>query len=132
MRQRGPVRSAAYWSISNAGTELFCRAPGRYLRLHYEHFAERPREAVERVLGMVTSRPLDLPFVGERTVMLAPTHSIKGNPDRLHVGPVEIALDARWQSHMMTRHRRLVTALTWPLLAHYGYLAGAPGEGHRR
>lgn len=122
MGRRGSVRSAVAWNISNVGTELFCRAPERYLRLRYEDFAERPRESVDRILRMVTDRPLPLPFVDDRTVMLGPTHSIKGNADRLQVGPVEIKLDDQWKTTMVPRERRLVTALTWPLLARYGYL----------
>ena len=125
MGQRGTVRSAAFWSASNLGAELFCRRPGRYLRLRYEDFAERPRPAVESVLRMVANRPLALPFVGERTVTLGRTHSIKGNPNRLQVGAVEIAVDDRWRTGMAAGDRRLVTALTWPLLAHYSYLGGA-------
>jgi hypothetical protein len=135
MGRRGPLRSAVNWNIANAGTELFCRAPGRYLRLRYEDFAERPRDAVERILGLVrprTSLPsegravaanlFDLPFVDERTVEVGPTHSINGNPDRLKIGPVEVKLDARWKTEMAPATRRLVTAVTWPLLARYGYL----------
>jgi hypothetical protein len=30
------------------------------------------------------------------------------------------------------RAKQTALAPTWPLLAHYGYFAGAPGEGHRR
>ena len=74
---------------------------------------------------MVANRPLALPFVGERTVTLGRTHSIKGNPTRLQVGAVEIAVDDRWRTGMAAGDRRLVTALTWPLLAHYSYLGGA-------
>jgi hypothetical protein len=135
MDQRAPFWSALNWNVANAGAELFCRTPGRYLRLRYEDLAENPRDAVERVLRLVSrprssqpsdaragvKGPFDLPFVGERTVELGPTHSIKGNPDRLKTGPIEVKLDARWKTEMTRADRRLVTALTWPLLARYGY-----------
>ena len=127
MRRRGLLRSAAAWSVSNVGTELFCSAPERYLRVRYEDFAERPRESVERILRLVIDRSAALPFVGERTVDLEPTHSIKGNPDRLiQIGPIEVKLDDRWQAEMAARDRRLVTALTWPLLARYGSARSVP------
>ena len=137
MEQRAPFWSALSWNVSNAGAELFCRAPGRYVRLRYEDLAEHPRDAVERILRLVSlprssqapaaragaRGSLDLPFVDERTVELGPTHSLKGNPDRLKTGPVEVKLDARWKTEMTLADRRLVTALTWPLLARYGYLS---------
>jgi hypothetical protein len=63
-------------------------------------------------------------FTGEPTVTLAPTHSVKGNPDRFRTGPIEIRLDDEWRRAMRPRDRRVVTALTWPLLLRYGYAAG--------
>jgi hypothetical protein len=36
-------------------------------------------------------------------------------------------LDDEWQSMMGQRHRILVTGLTWPMIAAYGYL----GRGRR-
>lgn len=119
--------------VSNVGTELLLRPQGPYLRLRDEDLAARPGEAVERIVrldtapssqGAAVKEPVELPFVDARTVMLAPTHSIKGNPDRMQTGPVEVRLDDRWQREMRPGHRRLVTALTWPLLARYGYLGG--------
>jgi hypothetical protein len=136
MRYRGPVRSALAWSVSNVGAELFAGPPARYLRIRYEDFALHPRRSVERILRMVTASRsayaaagcaaggLALPFSDERTVELRPTHSIKGNPDRLQTGPVEVRLDDRWRIEMTPADRRLVTALSWPFLAHYGYLGG--------
>ena len=56
--------------------------------------------------------------------ILGQVHSIAGNPDRLRAGPVEVRLDDGWKREMMPVDRRLVTALTWPLLSRYGYLGG--------
>ena len=127
MVRRTPVQGSINWIISNVGGELVFRWRGPYLRLRYEDIAARPREAVERIVRLATGSAgasATLPFVGERTVVLAPTHSIKGNPDRLQTGPVEIRLDDRWKSELPPRTRRLVTALTWPLLVRDGYLGG--------
>jgi hypothetical protein len=123
LRQLKPVNAAIRWVTSNLGAELLCRrAPDRYLRLRYEDFVTYPRESVDRIFRMVTRRPPDLPWIGERVLELRATHSVAGNPDRLGTGPVELRLDARWASVMRPEDRRLVTALTWPLLLRYGYL----------
>jgi hypothetical protein len=129
--RRTPLRSVINWTISTLGGELVFRPQGPYLRLRYEDLAARPLEAVERIVRLATAPPggggeppppVELPFIGERAVRLAPTHSIKGNPDRLQTGVVEIRLDDRWKRELAPRNRRLVTALTWPLLARDGYL----------
>jgi hypothetical protein len=41
-------------------------------------------------------------------------------------GPVELRYDGEWAARQSRRDRRVVTALTWPLLARYGYLGGRP------
>jgi hypothetical protein len=134
LRQRTPVNAAVHWATSNLATELLGRrAPDHYLRLRYEDFVTRPRESVDRIARMVTRRPLDLPWIDDRTLDLRATHSVAGNPDRVATGPVELRLDARWTTGMRPADRRLVTALTWPLLLRYGYLPGyADANGHSR
>jgi hypothetical protein len=87
---------------------------------------------------MVTTRPLDLPWIDDRALDLRATHSMAGNPDRIATGPVELRLDARWAGGMRRADCRLVTALTWPFLLRYGYLrrdapdgSGTPRQCHR-
>lgn len=122
-RERG--RAAAFWMISNLGTELFLRrAPDRYLRLRYEDLVERPRESLNRILQMATERKVELPFTDEHAVELGVSHSVDGNPDRLR-SRVEIRPDDEWKTRMPRADRRVVTALTWPLLARYGYVGSA-------
>ena len=50
------------------------------MRLRYENLVAHPRESIRRVLSLVSEEPPELPFTGERTVTLLPTHSVKGNP----------------------------------------------------
>jgi hypothetical protein len=126
MSRRGCLRAAAFWAFSNYGAEMFLRpvADG-YLRLRYEDLIARPRQWLDRIFRMVAGRPVELPLVGEHTIDLRPSHSVKGNPDRLRTGPIELRLDDEWKTGMGPADRRVVTALTWPLLMRYGYLTGA-------
>ena len=134
MVRRDPSVSALYWNAANLGAELIGRSAHGYLRLRYEDLARRPVEVIERIVRFATEipagaralpRPVELPFVDERTVALGPTHSITGNPDRLRTGPVPVRLDDRWRREMTARDRGVVTALTWPLLVRYGYLTSS-------
>jgi hypothetical protein len=61
---------------------------------------------------------------GDRVLDLRAIHSVSGNPDRLATGPVELRPDAEWETAMRPADRRLMTALSWPLLLRYGYLRG--------
>lgn len=119
---RGALYSAWTWVLSNLWAELcWRRAPGRRLRLRYEDFVARPRESIERIVKLVRNAPIDLPLVGERTVVFHAGHTVAGNSNRFLTGPIELAPDDEWKTRMRRRDHRLVTALTWPLLLRYGY-----------
>ena len=51
-------------------------------------------------------------------------HTVSGNPLRFQAGTFEIRPDEEWRTALPAGKRRLVTALTWPLLKRYGYLGG--------
>jgi hypothetical protein len=116
-----PTKSSALWNSWNASAEaLWRRTPERYLRLRYEEFVADPRKSLERILEFV-GFTAELPLAGEREVMLGISHTVSGNPNRFETGAVELRPDREWMDKMEPRHRALVTALTFPLLKHYGY-----------
>lgn len=122
MQQQSPLRSSALWDIWNAtAAALWGRRPDRYLRLRYEDFVARPREAVERILAFVGHEGAATPLVDERTVVLGRNHSISGNPNRLDTGTVTISADLEWLERLGWRNRILVTLVTLPLLPYFGY-----------
>ncbi|MDQ3791502.1 MAG: sulfotransferase, partial [Actinomycetota bacterium] len=117
-----PAKSSALWDSWNASAEaLWRRAPQRYLRLRYEDFVADPRESFEKILASLGEAGADPPLVGEREVKLGVSHTVSGNPNRFETGAVELRPDHEWISKMNPRDRMLVTALTLPLLKHYGY-----------
>jgi hypothetical protein len=73
---------------------------------------------------------LDLPGTGElpmatgNTVNLGVGHSVAGNPMRFRQGLISLASDDTWKERLPSSDRRLVTALSLPALARYGYLRG--------
>ncbi len=56
-------------------------------------------------------------------------HSIRGNPMRFAHGRQQVRVDDAWRTGMAKPARRLVTAVTWPLLLRYGYLRAERSEG---
>jgi hypothetical protein len=64
-------------------------------------------------------------------VRLSPNHQVAGNPMRFRTGRVDIRADEAWRTGFGAARRRLVTALTLPLLARYGYLGtGSASAAH--
>jgi hypothetical protein len=122
MEQIGPAKSALLWDVWNlAGGVLFRGGPDRYLRLRYEDFVADPPGSVRRILAMVGLQDAALPFVSGHEAHTSANHSVAGNPDRLRHGQITLRSDDRWRTAMGSRDRRLVSALTSPLLLRYGY-----------
>lgn len=124
----GPLRSTGYWVGFNLASDRIGRAfPGRYLRLGYETFTARPREALAAVLGFagIDQTP---PVTADGRAALGVNHTVTGNPDRLRQGPVQVRPDDAWQWAQPLRHRLLATTVAGPFLGRYGYrVAGTAG-----
>jgi hypothetical protein len=130
--QESPTGTSLRWAARNLGTEaLWRRSKERYLMLRYEDFVAEPRRVIERALEVVDEGIAPLPHVGEHEVKLGANHNIWGNPNRFQTGLVRLRPDDEWASRMRPEDRRLITALTFPLLTRYGYplIAGKRGPG---
>jgi Sulfotransferase family len=126
MPQRSPAASALKWTVRNLATEaLWRRCPGRYIMLRYEDFVAEPHKPIGRVLELVGEERVPRPHVAEHEVELRVNHNVWGNPDRFRTGKVEIRPDREWAYNIKSGDCRLVSSLTFPLLARYNYPLGA-------
>jgi Sulfotransferase family len=124
MLRRSPSRTAAAWLVDNALFEMIGRTGTSRLQLRYEDFVVAPRSSTREVvefLGLDVP-DADLPFEGESSVVLAPDHSVWGNPMRLQTGAIPLRPDEAWRSGLPSDARRTVSAISWPGLLRYGYL----------
>ena len=118
-----PWQTALAW---NSTTLLLnaARCP-RPLRLRYEDFVADPAAAVLRLWERTGEPPPPLDFLEAPVLHLHQGHTVAGNPDRFQ-SDVKIKPDLEWQAKMPPLDRRLVTALTWPLLLRLGYFHPPP------
>ena len=93
----------------------------RYLRLRYEDLATDPRSTLARVMAFAGVSHLELPFTAPDQVSTTTVHTVAGNADRMRSGPLTVRLDDAWTTELPAGSRWLVSALTAPLLARYGY-----------
>ncbi|HZN76360.1 MAG TPA: sulfotransferase [Micromonosporaceae bacterium] len=123
MTRYAPARSALLWNAHNAAFGLLARRGVPVRRIRYEEFVDSPADAVRDLaafagLGLSNS---DLSFVDSTHALLGTGHSAAGNPMRFTVGRVPLQRDDAWRAALPARQRRLVGALTAPLLSKYGY-----------
>jgi hypothetical protein len=119
---RHPVwKAALLWSVWNAAT-LRLWGRGAYLRIRYEDLVADPARVIRAVASFAgAARDVPLPVAADRSVALAPTHSVAGNPMRHRTGGVPVRADDEWRQVMPRRSRLLVTVVTAPLLGRLGY-----------
>ena len=126
MTRYSPTRSSALWLGHNLLFGLLSRLGTRTRLLRYEDFVAAPRAVLAELAGFAgLSSDLssgDSPFLDEGTVVLSPSHTVAGNPMRFRTGPVALRRDDAWRARLPRARRLLVSALTAPLLARYGYL----------
>jgi len=115
------------WTSQNAAMQLFARSGTPTLRVRYEDLITATEATLARIatfagLPATVGR---LGFLGGdesgRWADLDAAHTASGNPMRFATGRIPIRLDEVWRTAMPTARRRTVTALTLPLLLHYGY-----------
>lgn len=123
-----PSRAAREWNTQNASLQLLARGQTSVLRVRYEDLVGGVKPTL-RVIARFAGLPAqELAFVGgaehEQWAELKWAHTAAGNPMRFSTGKITIRADDRWQTAMPGSQRRTVTALTLPLLRHYGYARG--------
>lgn len=119
--------AAGQWTAQNAAFHLLARLNCPTLRMRYEDFMAAPEASLRRVAGFARlPEPASFPFLaGDGASIwadLGRAHTVSGNPMRFSTGRIPIRRDERWRTSMPPTQRRAVTALTFPLLAGYGYV----------
>lgn len=124
MTRYTPARTALLWNAHNAAFAMLEQLGVPVLRVHYERFLAEPAattRAVAHFAGLEFSGDA-LDFLDDTHAHLGVCHSVAGNPMRFLTGRVALRRDDDWRAALPRHHRRLVSALTAPLLSAYGYL----------
>jgi hypothetical protein len=121
----GPAWSSLTWVSNNLAVDVVVRGRGVRRRVvRYERLVTTPAHELGRALGDVlpdTARAALAAGGDAREFAVGVQHTVAGNPVRMQSGPLKLQVDDAWRGAMPARDRRLVTLLTFPLLARYGY-----------
>jgi Sulfotransferase family len=121
-----PVRAGVEWVMVN-GLFHGIRATGVPTTfLMYESLVRHPESEIRRIaraLGKDVNLPAEA-VVRDGIVQFTPDHTVSGNPMRFTIGNVVVRPDDAWRRSMPRTDRAVTTAVTWPLLARYGYPLG--------
>lgn len=123
MTRYSPMVLGAKWLQHNAVIEGLRLKGVPTLRIRYEDWSAAPIATVQQTLEFAGLEPGFLnPNLNDHWVDLPATHTCSGNPMRFTQGKVDIRRDETWHRSLPRSSRRLVTAITAPGLAAYGYL----------
>jgi hypothetical protein len=118
-----PGYSALDWMYRNILTEWVRPKSDSYLRIRYEDLIDNPKNTLGQIASFMGISDVDLSFIGPSGLMFPKeSHAIAGNPMRFEQRPVVLHMDSAWQRNFGAGDKRVVTALSWPLLKRYAYL----------
>jgi hypothetical protein len=122
-----PSRSSLTWISNNLAIDAVGLRGLRPRVLCYENLVSAPAKELERAVADVLPKPARgaLARLADPEFTFGTQHTVAGNPVRMRTGPLTLRLDDAWRSEMRPSDRRLVTLMTFPLLARYGYCARA-------
>lgn len=123
MTRYSPTRSALLWDAHNAAFGWLRRRGVPVRTIRYEDFLADP---VAVTASIATFADLDLSdnsfgYLTTDHVDLTGGHSAAGNPMRFKTGRLDLARDDEWRAKLPAGQRRLVSAVTLPMLRAYGY-----------
>ncbi|OLT41876.1 hypothetical protein BJF86_02390 [Serinicoccus sp. CNJ-927] len=127
MTRYSPAKLSVVWLAHNlaAAATRLTGAPVKTLR--YEDWTEKPEEGTAEILRFCGLHPSSPEAMSDGTVTLVLNHTCSGNPLRFTTGEVKIRMDERWRTELPSHSKRLVGALTLPLLRTFGYVGGRRG-----
>jgi len=119
--QHGPLHTSLEWDLRHSLVHVLARESSGYTRVTYESLVQDPLETLSTITRAVAGT--DAPTLGaslERVEQV--NHTVAGNPMRFEPFALDLHPDDEWRELLAPRDRRLVTALTYPLLRTYGYV----------
>lgn len=116
--RKSPLSRSLAWTAKNSIWELSRKYFTDYRRLRYEDFVQNPEFLTESLTQWVLGGSRNW-RTGHRS--FGGWHSVSGNPVRFEDTPSTIKLDDEWKKKLPIHERWLVTFLTAPLMARYGY-----------
>jgi sulfotransferase family protein len=122
MEQVRPSTMALKWMDYNLLFHLLALLGSPTVLLRYEDMVQAPGDSLRRLIRLAGEPPPTERLPGESgSVEIRPEHTLSGNPLRFTAGQLSLRADERWRDDMPVSQRRLVSAITAPLLAAYGY-----------
>jgi hypothetical protein len=122
MKKYTSRQSSVMWLRYNMYSEILRRRVRRSTFVRYEDLAENPALVASTLLDRIGFRGINIDSIGEKQLRVtAESHTASGNPSRLQQGEIQIKSDREWLEKIGTYDRRVVSALTWPLLLRYHY-----------
>jgi hypothetical protein len=121
MFRASPSWSSRFYVGEHSLVEVVKRRAASHRRVRYEDLVADPVGVIEWLRSDLGLSPGCGFEVVDGKAKLPGSHIIDANPSRFDSGDVAIRLDDAWRSEMRPRDRRLVEAMTFPMLGAYGY-----------
>lgn len=121
MPRYGALRVIARWNVDNVLFDLLRLLGARVALLRYEDLVAEPAATLAQAAVHAGLPPHVQGSLRGNRLQLQAGHTVAGNPMRFKTGELVLRRDDAWRERYPARRRRIVTALTLPLRARFGY-----------
>ena len=124
IEQQGAAEAAIKWAAKNVVANTLKPIAKNYIFVRYEDFATNPEKITAHILGKIGKKTDEVDKLMRGSMTPMETHGILGNPTpRAQKQGLTIQKDTEWHEKLPQLDKSIVTFLTLPLLAKYGYLS---------
>ena len=121
MKVYTPEIIARRWNIRTLFSNALKLRVRHFITIRYEDLVKYPKYTLSKALKNSKKKKINMDFIHEDIIDIGINHTVSGNPIRFAHGTIKIRPDLEWQTKMHTRHKAMVTVLTYPFLRMYGY-----------
>ncbi|MEO0644841.1 MAG: sulfotransferase [Cyanobacteria bacterium J06650_10] len=124
IEQQGAAEAAIKWAAKNVVANTLKPIAKNYVFVRYEDFATEPEKTTQYILKAIGKESTEIDSLMGGNAAVTETHGILGNPTpRSQKQGITIRQDNEWHEKLPQLDKSIVTLLTLPLLAKYGYLS---------
>ncbi len=121
MDQFSAWKSAGLWTVWNWALPRLVADRAAYRVLRYEDLMTDPAEAFRDILDFAGMPHEALSVAADHSMVIAPAHTVAGNPNRHRSGDVAFRSDDEWADRLSGSDRVTVDVISRPIRARFGY-----------
>lgn len=120
-----PLYTTLKWAQWNLSYEMASMMYENFVRVKYENICSRPEREIRRIARYKKKNTQHKKnvrnVVKDGKAKISDSHAVRGNPDKMKCGWINIKEDKGWKKSMSQKRKIMIEISLYPLMKKYGY-----------